>query len=148
MEIILREDVSGLGHKGELHDVSDGYARNFLVPRGLAMKASAGAAGQAQEMRKARDVRDTKQRESGNEIASKLVPQVIDMAVSAGGGGKLYGSVTTADVAEAVKAQTSIELDKRQLTIAEPIRELGTHHVAVRLHSEVQFQITIEVAEA
>jgi large subunit ribosomal protein L9 len=148
MEIILREDVSGLGYKGELLKVADGYARNFLVPRGLAMTATAGAAGQAESMRKARDVRSAKDRAAGDEIARVLVPTVINIPMKTGSGGKLYGSVTTADVAEAVKAQTGIELDKKQLEIGDPIRETGSHQVSARLHADVQFSISVEVSEA
>ncbi|MFV1989353.1 MAG: 50S ribosomal protein L9 [Acidimicrobiales bacterium] len=148
MEIILREDVSGLGHKGEMLDVADGYARNYLVPRGFAMQATLGAAGQAESMRKARDVRSAKERAAGDEIARVLVPTVINLAAKSGAGGKLYGSVTTSDVAEAVKAQTGIELDRRQLSIEAPIREIGSYQVSARLHANVQFFISIEVAEA
>ena len=146
MQVVLRTDVADLGKKGDVIDVADGYARNYLVPRGLAMKASKGAAQQATVMRRSRDVKDARERGAAEEVATKLVPQVIKLTSRAGGEGKLFGSVTTTDVAEAVLAQTGIELDRRKLHIDEPIREVGTHRVTVRLHSDVEFPVTVEVS--
>ena len=146
MQVVLRTDVADLGKKGDVIDVADGYARNYLVPRGLAMKASKGAAQQATVMRRSRDVKDARERGAAEEVATKLVPQVIKLTSRAGGEGKLFGSVTTIDVAEAVLAQTGIELDRRKLHLDEPIREVGTHRVTVRLHSDVEFPVTVEVS--
>lgn len=146
MQVVLRTDVADLGKKGDVIDVADGYARNYLVPRGLAMKASKGAAAQATVMRRSRDVKDARERGAAEEVATKLVPQVIKLTSRAGGEGKLFGSVTTTDVAEAVLAQTGIELDRRKLHLDEPIRVVGTHRVTVRLHSDVEFPVTVEVS--
>ncbi|MDQ3385439.1 MAG: 50S ribosomal protein L9 [Actinomycetota bacterium] len=146
MQVVLRTDVADLGKKGDVIDVADGYARNYLVPRGLAMKASKGAAEQATVMRRSRDVKDARERGAAEEVATKLVPQVIKLTSRAGGEGKLFGSVTTTDVAEAVLAQTGIELDRRKLHLDEPIRVVGTHRVTVRLHSDVEFPVTVEVS--
>ena len=146
MQVVLRTDVPDLGKKGDVIDVADGYARNYLVPRGLAMKASKGAAQQATVMRRSRDVKDARERGAAEEVATKLVPQVIRLTSRAGGEGKLFGSVTTTDVAEAVLAQTGIELDRRKLHLEEPIRVVGTHRVTVRLHSDVEFPVTVEVS--
>ena len=146
MQVVLRTDVPDLGKKGDVIDVADGYARNYLVPRGLAMKASKGAAEQATVMRRSRDVKDARERGAAEEVATKLVPQVIRLTSRAGGEGKLFGSVTTTDVAEAVLAQTGIELDRRKLHLEEPIRVVGTHRVTVRLHSDVEFPVTVEVS--
>jgi large subunit ribosomal protein L9 len=146
VKVVLRTDVDQLGKKGDILDVSDGYARNYLVPRGLALKASRGAEEQAATMRRSRDVKDAREREAGEEIARQLVPQVIHLAARAGAGGKLFGSITAADITEAVQAQTGIELDRRKLALEEPVRELGTHRVMVKLHADVQFPITLEVA--
>ncbi len=146
MQVVLRTDVADLGKKGDVIDVADGYARNYLVPRGLAMKASKGAAQQATVMRRSRDVKDARERGAAEEVATKLVPQVIKLTSRAGGEGKLFGSVTTTDVADAVLAQTGIELDRRKLHLDEPIREVGTHRVTVRLHSDVEFPVTVEVS--
>lgn len=146
MQIVLRTDIADLGKKGDVIDVADGYARNYLVPRGLAMKASKGASEQATVMRRSRDVKDARERGAAEEVATRLVPQVISLSARAGAEGKLFGSITTVDVAEAVLAQTGIELDRRKLHLDEPIREVGTHRVTVRLHADVEFPVTVEVS--
>ena len=148
MRLLLRSDVSGVGHKGDVVDVADGFARNYLVPRGLAIVASDGAERQAAAMRRSREVKDTAARAAAEDIAKVLVPAIVNVGARAGAEGKLFGSVTTTEVAEAVAAQFQITLDRRDLHLDEPIRELGTHGVAARLHPEVQFQITVEVVAA
>jgi large subunit ribosomal protein L9 len=148
MRLLLRSDVDGLGKKGDLVDVTDGYARNFLVPRGLAIKASKGVEAQAAAMRRSRDLRDAADRSAAEEIAKVLVPQVITVSAKAGAEGRLFGSVTTADVVEAVQAQTGIELDRRHLHIDEPIKSTGTHTVQAKLHTDVEFAITVDVTAA
>ena len=146
MKVILRADVERVGKKGDILDVADGYARNFLVPRGLALKASEGALDQAAAMRRARDVRDASERSAAEDVARRLVPQVITVAARAGAEGRLFGSVTAMDIAEAVEAQTGIAVDRRKLQLEEAIREVGTHRVTVKLHSEVEFPVTVEVS--
>jgi large subunit ribosomal protein L9 len=148
MKVVLRSDIRDLGKKGDVLDVADGYARNFLVPRGLALKASAGAEGQATAMRRSRDVKDAAERTAGEEIARQLVPKVIAISARAGGAGKLFGSVTAHDVVEAVQAQTGIELDRRKVHVDDAIREVGTHRVTVKLHADVEFPVTLEVSAA
>jgi large subunit ribosomal protein L9 len=145
VKVVLRADVTRLGNKGDVLDVSDGYARNYLVPRGLALAASPGVVEQAAAMRRSRDVRDARERSAAEEVARALVPQVVHITARAGGGGRLFGSVTTSDVADAVREQTGIELDRRRLHLDEPIREVGTHRVTARLHAEVEFPVTVEV---
>jgi len=145
MKVILRSDVPDVGHKGDVLDVADGYARNFLVPRGLAMKASKGALAQAESMRRARAVRDARDREAAEEIATKLTPVTIRIPARAGAEGRLFGSVTPADVAEAVQAQTGLEIERRRLHLDEPIRALGVHEVPLRLHPEVEVRLNVEV---
>ena len=145
MKVVLRTDVAELGKKGDVLDVADGYARNFLVPRGLALKASDGAIAQAQAMRRARDVRDASERVAAEEIARQLVPKVITITARAGGEGKLFGSVTAADIAEAVEAQAGVAIDRRKVHVDDPIREIGTHRVTAKLHAEVEFPITLDV---
>jgi len=147
VKVILRSDVSGLGKRGDIVEVSKGYARNFLAPRSLALPATDGAAAQAAAMRRARDLKDAKDREGAEEIAKVLVARTIEIPAKVGSGGRLFGSVTTTEVAEAVASQTGIELDRRVLHLDEHIKELGTHHVVARLHADVQFPITIEVVE-
>jgi len=145
VKVILRSDLSGVGKRGDVVDVADGYGRNFLLPRGLAMKATAGAADQAAAMRRSRDVRDAADRSAAQDIATKLVPTRIQLTARAGAEGKLFGSVTTTDIAEAVKEQTGIELDRRNLHLDEPIRTLGEHTATARLHAEVEFPISLDV---
>ncbi|MGH9070968.1 MAG: 50S ribosomal protein L9 [Acidimicrobiales bacterium] len=145
MRVVLRADVGGLGKRGDVVEVADGYARNYLIPGALAMSATPGIAAQAAAMRRSRDVKDTRAREGAEAVARQLVPAVIRVSARAGSGGKLFGSVTAADVTEAVAAQTGIDLDRRRLVIDEPIRSLGVHEVPVKLHSEVEFRVTLEV---
>ena len=141
----MRADVDNVGKKGDVLDVADGFGRNYLVPKGLAMVASKGVVAQAGAMRRSRDVKDARDRESAEVVARELVPSVIRIAVKAGAEGRLFGSVTAADVVEAVQAQAGVELDRRRLHLAEPIKSLGTHEVPVKLHTDVEFQITVEV---
>ena len=145
MKVVLRADVDNVGKKGDVLDVADGFGRNYLVPKGLAMVASKGAVAQAAGMRRSRDVKDARDRESAEVVARELVPSVIRIPVKAGAEGRLFGSVTAADVVEAVQAQAGVELDRRRLHLAEPIKSLGTHEVPVKLHADVEFQITVEV---
>jgi large subunit ribosomal protein L9 len=145
MRIILRSDVDKVGKKGDVCEVADGFARNYLVPKGLAMAASDGALQQAQAMRRSRDVKDAKDRESAEAVARQLVPAVIRIPAKAGTEGRLFGSVTSAEVASAVEAQTGIAIDRRRLHLDEPIKTLGSHEVPVKLHADVEFRVTLEV---
>ncbi len=147
MKVILRSDLDGLGKRGDIVDVADGHARNFLLPKGHALAASDGAIEQAGRMRRARDQRDTSARDAATQIASTLVPKVITVATKAGPEGKLFGSVTASDVAAAVLEQTEIELDRRQLEV-DSIKTTGQHTVTASLHSDVSFPITIDVVAA
>jgi len=148
MELILRADVDGLGHRGDVVDVADGYGRNFLLPKGLAMKVTAGARLQAESMAKARAVQDAAEREAAEGVATQLAGRTITIAMRAGEEGKLFGSVTAADVVDAVVAQASIEIDRGDLVPEENIKELGTHEVVVRPHPEVQIPLIVEVTPA
>lgn len=145
MKLLLRSDVEGVGKRGDIVEVADGYARNFLVPKGFAIKASPGVQAQADSMRRSRDLKDAADRGAAEEIAKTLVPAVITVTSRASGEGKLFGSVTSHEILEAVKDQTGIELDRKHLQLDEPIKTTGTHHVSAKLHSDVQFQITVEV---
>jgi large subunit ribosomal protein L9 len=145
VKIILRADVTDVGKKGDIVDVADGFARNYLVPKGFALRATNGNVQQAASMRRSRDVRDARDRGAAEEVAQKLVPKVITVKAKSGAEGRLFGSVTSADVVTAVQEQTGIELDRRKLHLDEPIKTLGTHQVATRLHTDVEFAITVEV---
>jgi large subunit ribosomal protein L9 len=145
MRVVLRTDVDNLGKRGDIREVADGFARNYLLPKGHAILAGSGVEAQASSMRRARDRRDAKDRESAETVARQLVPAVIRIPARAGPEGKLYGSVTSADVVAAVTEQTGIELDRRRLHLEDPIRALGTHEVPVKLHADVEFRISVEV---
>ena len=145
MRVILRSDIAGLGNKGDIVDVANGYGRNFLLPRGLAFVATEGAAAQAESMRRARDVKDAAARSAAEDVAKSLVGSPVTISARVGADDKLFGSVTAADIAEAVTTQTGVDIDRKQLHLDEPIRTVGTHLVPVKLHANVEFPVTIEV---
>jgi large subunit ribosomal protein L9 len=145
VKLLLRSDVDGVGKRGDVVDVADGYARNFLVPKGFAIKATPGVQAQAEAMRRSRDQKDAADRAAAEEVAKTLVPAVISVSSRASGEGKLFGSVSAHELVEAVQVQTGIELDRHALRMDEPIKTTGTHQVAAKLHPEVEFQITVEV---
>ena len=146
MKVILRANVEGVGNTGDLVDVANGYAQNFLMPKGLAMRATAGAATQAEAMQRSQELRGVKEREGAEELGQQLQAQTIAIQARVGQDEQLYGSVTTSEIAEAVQAQTGIVLDRRDMSLEEPIRTVGIHQVDMRLHSDVRIQITIEVS--
>jgi large subunit ribosomal protein L9 len=145
MKLILKQEVAGLGGPGDIIEVKDGYGRNFLVPQGLATVANRGAEKEAALIRKGRDVREIRDRSSADEVATQLKALVVTLAARAGSEGRLFGSVTTSDVADAVKSAGGPALDKRRIELTTPIKSLGTHQVAVRLHPELVTTIEIEV---
>jgi len=148
VKVVLRADVDAVGKKGDVLEVADGFARNYLIPKGKAIVATDGVVSQAAAMRRSRDLRDAKDRESAEVVARTLVPAVIRIPAKAGAEGKLFGSVTAADIAGAVQAQTGVDLDRRKLHLDEPIKTLGTHQVVVKLHNDVEFPVTLEVTKA
>ena len=148
MKLVLRSDVNGLGKRGDILDVADGYARNYLIPGGRAIAATPKIEDQAKAMRRSRDVSDARDREGAETVARKLVPMVIKIPARAGVEGRLFGSVTTQDVVAAVQEQAGVTLARRRLVTDEVIRSIGTHEVGVRLHPEVEFRITVEVVPA
>lgn len=144
MKVILRADVDGVGKKGDVVEVADGHGRNRLIPQGLALKATPGAERQAEAMRRSRELSDAAARSEAEEMATRLVGMTITISARAGEGGKLFGSVTTSDIATAVHEQAKVVIDRRSLD-AEPIKELGTHMVTAKVHADVQFPITVDV---
>ena len=145
MKVVLRSDVAGVGKRGDIVSVADGYARNSLIPSGSAIAASEGIADQAGKMRRSRDLRDAKDRDSAETIAQRLVPMVITITAKSGREGKLFGSVTPADIVAAVEHQSGAVIDRHALLAHEPIKELGEHQVGVRLHHDVTFELRLEV---
>jgi len=145
MRVLLRSDISGVGKKGDIVDVAKGFARNYLFPTGSALVATGGVEGQAAAMRKARALRDAQDKESAQAVAGVLGAATITIKALAGAEGKLFGSVTAHDVAEAVQAQTGAVVDRRKIHLTEPIKSVGTHVVPVKLHAEVDVELTVEV---
>ena len=148
MKLLLRSDVNGVGKKGDVVEVADGFGRNYLLPKGFAVLATRGGEAQAASMRRSRDQRDAADRSAASDVAAKLVPAVIAVSARAKAEGDLFGSVSVNEVVAAVAAQTGIELDRHSIHIGEAIKTVGTHSVSARLHPEVQFQITVEVSPA
>ena len=145
MKVVLRSDIDGVGKRGDIVTVADGYARNSLIPSGRAMAATLGIADQASRMRRARDLRDVKDRDAAEAIAQRLVPITVTIPAKAGREGKLFGSVTPSDIVAAVEAQAGVAVDRHALLPHEPVKEIGEHYVGVRLRSDVTFQLHIEV---
>ncbi len=145
MKVVLRRDLAGVGKRGDIVSVADGYARNSLIPAGNAIAASDGIADQAAKMRRSRDLRDAKDRDAAETIAQRLVPMVITIAAKSGREGKLFGSVTAADIVAAVERQSGAVIDRHSLLAHEPIKEIGDHRVGVRLHHDVTFELRLEV---
>ncbi|MCB1260243.1 MAG: 50S ribosomal protein L9 [Acidimicrobiales bacterium] len=148
MRVLLRADVAGVGKKGDIVEVADGFGRNYLVPRGLALKATPGVEAQAESMRRSRDQKDAQDRSAAEDIAKVLVPLTITVPAKAGAEGKLFGSVTTAEIAQAVADQARVDLDRKTIEVPEAIKTTGEHMVSVKLHADVQFQFKLDVVPA
>jgi large subunit ribosomal protein L9 len=145
MKVILSDDIETLGRKGDVVNVADGYARNFLVPKGKAMLASKGALRQAEEMRRAREEFERRLKEEAAERVTRLGAQSVYISARAGEGGRLFGSVTKSDIARALKDQLEEDIDRQLIRLDDPIRTIGSHSVEVHLHPEVNAMITVEV---
>ena len=145
MKIILAKDVETLGHKGDVVTVSDGYARNYLVPKGIALVASRGALKQADQMRRAREEALRKAKDEAVAQVALLGSSPVYISARAGEDGKLFGSVTKNDIARAVHDQLEQEVDARQVRLDESLRRLGTFSIEVHLHEEVNALVSVEV---
>jgi large subunit ribosomal protein L9 len=144
MNVILREDIAGVGRRGDIVTVADGHARNYLLPRGLALVASAGAIQQANSMRRARDLREANDRAAAHTVAEALTARSFTVKAKAGNEGRLFGSVTTTDIVSALTAQAGVTLDRKKI-VAQPIRTTGAHTALVRLHADVECTIKLSV---
>ncbi|GGU76597.1 MULTISPECIES: 50S ribosomal protein L9 [Streptomyces] len=148
MKIILTHEVSGLGAAGDVVDVKDGYARNYLVPRGFAIRWTKGGEKDVAQIRRARKIHEIATIEQANEIKAQLEGTKVRLAVRSGDAGRLFGSVTPADIASAIKTAGGPDVDKRRVELGSPIKTLGSHQVSVRLHPEVAAKLGIEVVAA
>ncbi|RJL32123.1 50S ribosomal protein L9 [Bailinhaonella thermotolerans] len=148
MKLILTNEVTGLGAPGDVVEVKDGYGRNYLIPRGYAILWSRGAEKQIESLRKAREAREIRDLGTAQEVAQRLGSLKVTLKTRAGQGGRLFGSITSGDIAEAVKAAGGPELDRRRIEIGNPIKSVGSHQIAVRLHPEVSAKVDVEVVGA
>lgn len=148
MKLILTDDVVDLGKRGDVVDVADGYARNFLLPRSKAIKANDGALAQAASIREARIEAERRAKEEAEAIASQLVGSRVVLAAQAGDEGQLYGSVGVADVVQGIHRFTGIELSRTQIELPAPIRAIGLHEIQVRVHPDVEFPLTLDIIPA
>ena len=146
MKLILTNDVTGLGGPGDVVEVAGGYGRNYLVPRGLAMRWTRGAEKQIELIKRSRAARDVRSLDDAKETAKRLAALTVQLRVRAGAQGRLFGSVSSSDIAEALRAAGGPELDRRRIEIATPIRTIGSHQVTVRLQPEVEATLDVEVS--
>lgn len=147
MKVILQVDVKGTGKKGELVNVSDGYARNFLFPRKLAAEANAQAMNELKNREEAIKHRAEVELENARETARKIEGQTVKLSAKAGAAGKLFGSITAKEIAEGATSQFGVELDKKKIVIDADIKAFGTYNVTVKLHAQVQAKFYVTVAE-
>jgi large subunit ribosomal protein L9 len=145
MKVILADDVDNLGQKGDIVAVADGYARNFLIPKGKALLATKGALRQAQMMQRARQEREEKRKAEAASKVAVLGSSPVYISARAGEGGRLFGSVTKSDVARGILEQLGEPVDRHDVVLDDPIRVLGSHQVEVKLHEEVNALVTVEV---
>jgi large subunit ribosomal protein L9 len=145
MKLIVTQEVDGLGAPGDVVEVKDGYARNYLVPRGLAIRWTKGAAKQIDTIKKARQVRDVRDLSYAQEIKSQLEGLSVTLPAKAGASGRLFGAVSVADIAAAVTSSGGPDIDKRRIIVSEPIKSVGAHQVSVRVHEEVTATVNLDV---
>ena len=145
MKLILTQEVSGLGSPGDVVEVAGGYGRNYLVPRGYAMAWTRGAEKQIESIKRARAAREIRSVDDARATAERLRGMRVRLQTRAGGGGRLFGSVSTSDIAAAVKNAGGPELDRRKIEIGNPIKTVGAHQVSVRLHPDVSATLEVEI---
>ena len=145
MKLILTQEVAGLGGPGDVVEVKDGYGRNYLVPRGAAIRWTRGGEKQVTSIRRGREVRDVRDLGQADEIKGRLESLSVTVPVRAGSGGRLFGAVTGADIVEAVAKAGGPAVDRRRIEIGQPIKTVGAHQVTVRLHPEVTATVSVDV---
>ena len=148
MKVILLQDVKGKGKKGQMIEVSDGYARNYMLPRKIAVEATTDAVNTMRMNDKAAAEKAAKERAEAVEISKKLRDMTLTVTAKGGGAGKLFGSVTNQEIADALKAKTGIALDKRKIVISDPIKNVGTYTVTCKLGYDISAPLTVKIEEA
>ena len=147
MKVILLQDVKGKGKKGQMIEVSDGYARNYMLPRKLAQEATADNINTMRMNDKAAAEKAAKERAEALETSKRLREMILEVTAKGGGNGKLFGSVTNQEISDALKAKTGIALDKRKIVIADPIKSVGTYTVTCKLGYEINAKLTVKIEE-
>lgn len=147
MDVILLEDVKSLGKKGELVKINDGYARNYILPKKLGIEATAKNLNDLKLKKQHEERVERKKLEDARALAEKLKDMSVTVAVRAGEGGRIFGSISTKEIAEAVKKQLNLELDKKKMQLDVPIKAMGNYNVAVRLHRDVTANLVVRVTE-
>jgi len=145
VKLILTQEVTGLGAPGDVVEVKNGFGRNYLVPRGFAITWSRGGEKQVEQIKRARSSREIRDLGHAEEVRGRLEGLSVTLPVKAGSHGRLFGSITVADVADAVKVAGGVDLDKRKIELGSPIKTVGEHTVSVRLHDEVNATVTLQV---
>lgn len=145
MKVILKQDVKGLGQKGQVIDVREGYARNYLIPRGLVAEASKSNLKAIEQEKSLKEQKEARQREEAQRLAAQLEKNGVTIRTKVGDSGRLFGSVTSTDIAEAIKAVIGSEIDKRKVDLAEPIKSVGTYVVPVKLYHDIQANLKVDV---
>ena len=148
MKLILTQEVTGLGAPGDVVEVKDGYGRNYLIPRGVAIRWTRGGEKQVTSIKAARASRSVRDHDHAEQIKTKLESSPVDVKVRAGDGGRLFGSVTVADIADAITTVSGEAVDKRTIVVKNPIKSLGSHRVSVKLHDEVSADVALNVIPA
>ncbi len=148
MKLILTQEVDGLGAAGDVVEVKDGYGRNYLVPRGVAIRWTRGGQKQVESIKAARSSRSVRDHDHAAQIKSKLEAGPVDVKVRSGAGGRLFGAVTVTDIAEAIAAVSGEGVDKRTIVVTNPIKSLGAHQVSVKLHDDVSASVALNVIPA
>ena len=147
MRVMLTKDVKDVGLAGEVKEVADGYGRNFLIPRKMAVMAGRGVEAEASRLRAATAKRESKDRAEAQELADEIGNRTVVVRLKIGEEGKAFGSITNSDIAEALKAQHQVEVDRHRIDLKEPIKTLGEHQVTLRLHKDVDAAINLVVTQ-
>ena len=147
MKLILTQEVTGLGSAGDVVEVKDGYGRNYLIPRGFGIRWTRGGEKTIESITKSRDARAVRDAEHATEVKAKLEDSTFNVKVRAGEGGRLFGAVTTAEIASAI-TEAGGEVDKRTIVVGNPIKSLGAHTVTVRVHDDVEAEVSLNVVSA
>jgi large subunit ribosomal protein L9 len=147
MKLILTQEVNGLGAPGDVVDVKDGYGRNFLIPRGFAIRWTKGGERTVDSIKAARSTREVRDLDHAQEIKARLEGTTFQLPVRAGSGGRLFGAVTVGDIAGAI-SQAGAQVDKRKIIVGNPIKSLGTHQVIVKVHDDVDATVSVNVVPA